>query len=224
MWLEPSSGSSEEPDPEFFRRMGPPENEIPVVLPLAAVLTRTPDVAVALTRIAVFSTGLLIDLVVRGRPGAVPAADILQMLWSYEGGSPRMLIGLELADGTRVDNRRQAPMDDVVFTPQGGSGNEYSVDQGWWLYSLPPSGPLRVVIRCPELGIAETSTELDGAAVRHAVGDVVELWPWTPPRSVEDRRGLPPDVPDDSWFAELEPDRRPTTAEDDRSVTAGSAR
>jgi hypothetical protein len=202
MWLAPSNGFHEEPDPEFFRRMGPPENEIPAVLPLTAILARTPDAAVALTRIAVFSTGLLVDLVVRVRPGAVPAVDIHQMLWSDGDGSPRMLIGLELADGTRVDNlRRQAPLDDVVFSPQGGSGNEHSVDQGWWLYPLPASGPMRFVVRCPELGIAETSTELDAAAVQRAVQDVVELWPWTPPEPAEDERGLPPDVPEDSWFA-----------------------
>jgi hypothetical protein len=201
MWAV--SGVVEEPDPEFFRRVGPPENELPVVLPLAVVLGRTADVAVALTRLAVFSAGLLIELVVRVRPGAVPMADLHQMLWRDGGGPPRMLIGLELADGTRVDNnRRQGPMDDVVFTSQGGSGNENSVDQGWWLYPLPPPGPMRFVVRCPELGIDETSAELDGAAVRRAAQDVVGLWPWTPPRPAADARALPLDVPGDSWFAD----------------------
>jgi hypothetical protein len=202
MWTRSVDEPGDEPDPEFFLRIGPPQNEIPVVLPLTEVLARTPDAAVALTRMAVFSTGALFDLVVRVRPGVFPRADVGDLLWRRGGGPAQMLIGLELADGTRLDNnRRQGPTDAVVFMQQGGSGSEDSVDQGWWLHPLPPPGPLRFVVRCPDLGIEETSTEFDGAAVRRAAEGVTELWPWTPPRPAADERGLPPEVPGDSWFA-----------------------
>ncbi|MGY1849777.1 hypothetical protein [Blastococcus sp. SYSU DS1021] len=187
---------------ERFRLTSPPENEIPVVLPLAAVLGRSDHAAVALTRVAVFSTGVLVDLVVRVRPGAIPMVDLHEMVWRSGDGAPRMLIGVQLADGTRLDNdRRQGPMEDVVFSSQGGSGNEHSVDQGWWLAPLPPPGPVRFVVRCPVLGIEETVTELDGTAIRRAAEDVVELWPWTPPEPAREESGRHPDVPPDSWFA-----------------------
>jgi len=66
---------------------------------------------------------------------------------------------------------------------------------------VPPPGPLRLVLRCPDLGIEETVVELDGAAMSRAVSDVVVLWPWEPPR-YERPESLPPvDLPPDSWFA-----------------------
>jgi len=66
MW---SSGgwSGDEPDPEFFRRLSPPENEIPVAVPLNAVLGRTEDAAIALTGLQVYTTGVSFDLAVRVR-------------------------------------------------------------------------------------------------------------------------------------------------------------
>ena len=84
----------------------------------------------------------------------------------------------------------------------GGSGGEASVEQSWWLNPLPPEGPLRIVVRCPELGIDERSIVLDGAAIQAAARAVVVLWPWAPPpESGPFEPPAPPDVPGDSWFA-----------------------
>ena len=88
----------------------------------------------------------------------------------------------------------------MVFHPGGGSGGESSIDQSWWLSPLPPEGPLRLVVRCPELGVPETVVELDGTAIRRAGGSALVLWPWQPHA---DRPEPPPpaDLPPDSWFA-----------------------
>ena len=92
-------------------------------------------------------------------------------------------------------------MEDLVFTQGGGSGSEVSVDQEWWLHPMPPEGPLRIVVRCAPLGIEDTVTEIDTAAVRRAAERVEMLWPWTPPEHRESPPSPPPDVPPDSWFA-----------------------
>ena len=195
------------PDPEFVRRMHPPENEIPVALPLTAVLARTDDVAVALLGLQVHTTGLTFTVTVRARPsGGVSTRDLSEFFFHHRGElRERFLFGLEFSDGRRVVASEWGPPqgdDDVVLTGSGGSGGDSVVDQSWWLSPLPPEGPLRVVVRCVELGIEETTTELDGTAIRRAAADVVELWPWEPPR-FDDRPPSPPppDVPGDSWFA-----------------------
>ena len=76
-----------------------------------------------------------------------------------------------------------------------------SVEQSWWLSPLPSDGPLRVVVRCPELGIEESATELDASAMRRAADDVVTLWSWERPLDERPVEPPPPDVPPDSWFA-----------------------
>jgi hypothetical protein len=203
MWSAfPSDDASAE---EFQRRMSPPENELPVALPLNTLLARTDDVAVALVGMAVYTTGVSLDLVVRLRPDAAQAAgrDMNEIVWGHGRRSGRFLFGVELADGRRASSlHRPEGGEGLVFVSGSGSGGQASVEQSWWLNPLPPAGPLRFVVRCPELGIGETSVVVDGAAIRSAADDVVVLWPWTPPPEFGPMEPpAPPDVPADSWFA-----------------------
>jgi hypothetical protein len=86
-------------------------------------------------------------------------------------------------------------------TASSGSGDS-SIEQSWWLSPVPPPGPLRLVVRCTDIGIEETVVELDGTALSRAVDEVVTLWPWEPPRDRSPEPPPPPaDLPADSWFA-----------------------
>jgi hypothetical protein len=193
----------EDPDDATLRRMRAPENELPVALPRNVLLARTDDAVVALLGMHVHSTGLAFDLAVRVRPGSLSGVELHDVLWRPGPGAPPLLLGLELADGTRVDNVGEPRWDgDVVFTQGSGSGSEHSVDHSWWLSPLPPAGPLTVVVWCPELGLPETTVVLDGAEIRAAAEGVVELWPWEPPRRRGPDRPRPaPEIPEGSWFA-----------------------
>jgi hypothetical protein len=204
MWTVPYA-EDDGPDEEFYRRMSAPENEIPVALAENLLLARTDDAAVALVGLQVYSTGVAFTLIVRVRPASQQMAgrSVNDLVWEHGPGSGRFLLGLELSDGRRVSNLRMpgGPAD-VVFTAGGGSGGEASIEQSWWLHPLPPEGPLRVVVRCAELGIGEADAVLDGTAIRRAAEDVVTLWPWAPPpEHLHAEPPRPPDVPPDSWFA-----------------------
>jgi hypothetical protein len=201
------SGPGGGPDPEWFRRMMAPENEVPVALPMNTVLARTDDIALALVRLQVYSTGLSFDLIVRVRPGATGRLPVREAMWGHRhpfapepGG---LLVGVELADGRRVTSlEMRDPRSEVVFTERESSWGDTGGEQSWWLNPLPPEGPLRFVVRCSEMDIRETSVELDGSAIRLAAGGVVTLWPWEPP-SFDDAPEPPPqpDLPPESWFA-----------------------
>ena len=141
----------------------------------------------------------------RCRASALPGNRHLpELVFSHGEGTPELLIGLELADGRRATNAQEfrgvPEAGEVFFHPSGGSGGQFALDQTWWLSPVPPPGPLRIVVRCAALGIAETTTEVDGAALAAAAAGVVELWPWEPPPGM---RPPPerPEVPGDSWFA-----------------------
>ena len=195
----------DEPDDDFYRRVSAPENEIPVGLPVSVVLVRTDDAAVALTGLQVYTTGVAFTLVIRVRPSSrLGTGNTLnELVWGQGPGEGRFLLGIELSDGRRRTSGSPEPgrAGELVFHPSAGSGGMSSVEQSWWLSPLPPDGPLRVVVRCPELGIEESATELDASAMRRAADGVVTLWPWERPQEDRPVEPPPPDVPPDSWFA-----------------------
>ncbi|MBB3086413.1 hypothetical protein [Geodermatophilus sabuli] len=186
-----------------IRRMGPPENEIPVALQRNVVMARTDDVGLALLGLRVHSTGVLFDLIVRVRPSSslVRGRGLGELTWEYGPGGARFLVGVELADGRRASSVPGVGSEDVSFDLVAGSSADLTIDQSWWLHPLPPEGSLHLVVRCPDLGIPETVTEVDATAIRQAAGRVVELWPWERPGWEEPEAAAPADLPGDSWFA-----------------------
>ena len=200
MWSHFPDG---EPDEDAIRRMSAPENELPVALPLNRILARTDDLAIALVGLQVYTTGLSFELLVRVRPSAAEriGPSLQELFWDHppRGGS-RFLLGVEFGDGRRATNVR-TEREGVVLTQGGGGGGDTAIDQSWWLSPLPSDGPLRIVVRCDQLGIAETVVELDGTTIRGAADDVVTVWPWEPPSALRDvPPPPPPSVPPDSWF------------------------
>ncbi len=191
-----------EPEEDLHRRVQAPENEIPVALPQNLLLARTDDVAVALIGLQVHTTGVAFELTVRMRPSARQrfSRSLDELVWRHGPDGSRFLLGVEFADGRRASSLLGVDGGDVVFHPGGGSGGSATVEQSWWLSPLPPEGPLRVVVRCAELGIPEASVVLDGTAIRRAADDVMTLWPWEP-APIRHEPPPPPDLPGDSWFA-----------------------
>jgi len=191
-----------------MQRYNAPENEVPAVHPVSAVLARTDTSALSLTGLRVFSTGITFTLELRCRPEALPGGetDLHSLLWGGRRGAPQLLVGLELADGRRVSNLPGhdpfgGDADAIVFHQGSGSGSQLSLEQEWWLSPLPPAGPLRIVVRCDLLGLPEATLELDGAAIQAAAEGVVVLWPWVSPSALEHSEPVAPDLPADSWFA-----------------------
>jgi hypothetical protein len=200
MW---GSGVHGEPDDDLYRRMSPPDNEVPIALPQNLLLARTDDVAVALLGLQVHSTGVSFHLTVRARAAALRRLDnrLTELVWDHGPRGGRFLMGVEFADGRRASSVPGASSEGVVFHSGGGGGGETSIDQSWWLSPLPPEGPLRLVVRCPDLGLPESLVELDGGEIRRAAEHVVVLWPWEPSPERSDLHTRLPDLPDDSWFA-----------------------
>jgi hypothetical protein len=62
----------------------------------------------------------------------------------------------------------------------GGGGDARRWDGRFWLYPLPPEGPVTFVASWHEYGVAETRAELDGSAIREAAGHAVILSPEEP--------------------------------------------
>ena len=179
------------PEPEPPRRhhpWDPPEAEFPGIVPIDTLLLgRTDQVAVAVTGLSAFSTGIEIFLTARIRPSADPGEHV--------PGGPRDLaasrrsfrFGLQFSDGGNAaasPGRRPAhdsePAGPVLY-PFAGGGGPHSFISRWWTWPLPPAGPLEFVCEWTTFGIAETRATIDAQLILDAAQRAVQLWPENAP-------------------------------------------
>lgn len=103
-------------------------------------------------------------------------------------GIPRdaLRLGVMFSDGHRAATTgghpwpHDADADRLVLLSDGGGGGGRRWDANFWVYPLPPGGPVTLVVSWPKYDVAETRAELDGAAIREAAGRAVILWPDDP--------------------------------------------
>jgi hypothetical protein len=179
------------PEPEYrpAEWRGAPENWLPVGVALNAVLVRTDQLALTITDARVYPTGLLFGLALVRRAREERRGRHQPPFLSHgprEEGDPRF--GVAYADGRKAfadgiwSGAPEAP--DIVLSQGGGGGSDRRWEGRFWLWPLPPEGPVTFGLAWSEEGIAETTVEVDSAPIREAAGRAVELWP--------DDRPLPP--------------------------------
>jgi hypothetical protein len=172
--------------PRRHRPWEPPEAEFPGIVPVdTLVIGRSEQVAVAVTGLSAFSTGVEIFLTARIRPSDGRPEEHLP-------GGPRDLaaarrsfrFGLQFADGSKAAgspgdrgrDRDSEPTGPVLFPFAGGGGPRSFVSR-WWTWPLPPAGPLEFVCEWPAFGIAESRAGIDAQLILDTAGRSVRLWP-----------------------------------------------
>lgn len=177
-----------QPQPPWF---GPPDNVLGVSVPLEPLLlVRTDTAAVSLGGFVAYPTGLEFMLTIRRRN--VDEGDDWvgrhMHLRRRRGGElpPEFLrFGVELADGRKATNLGgwharfepgDRPSDEPVLIERGGGGGGTRLDQGYWLWPLPPPGPLGFVTEWPGEQIALTRRDIDAAPIVEASTHATTLW------------------------------------------------
>ena len=87
---------------------------------------------------------------------------------------------LLLSDGTRVVSgtaRGESEPTEPILRPRGGGGTTHSQFFRWWVWPLPPKGPLEFVCQWPMYGITETRVGVDAQLILDAAQRAVRLWP-----------------------------------------------
>jgi hypothetical protein len=184
-------------EPRSPRWFGPPDDELGVVLPEAVVLAHSGRGVVALSHAVAYSTGVSFEFVARARRLSQAEANRVfheqHMFEEKDLPDALLRIGLELADGSRVSNlggwRAQGrlmdpdtePVDPVLLPHAGGGGSstggQVTMRPGYWLWPLPPPGPLRISCEWPLVDIELTTVEIDGTALADAARQPRSLWP-----------------------------------------------
>jgi hypothetical protein len=91
--------------------------------------------------------------------------------------------GLQFSDGARVTTLSWEPPppnltpEGPVMWPASGRGGGRCWDQGYWVWPLPPDGPLAFVCEWPAYGVALSKIEIDGGQILEAAARAEILWP-----------------------------------------------
>jgi len=181
------------PPPEPPRRPRPvwerPEAAIGGVAPGELLLARSDDAAVAVSGFRAYPNGFEMTLSVllrredrwghgrvfhhlheRPEPDAELPAEFLRF-------------GVLFADGTSATNlgERHLPPEARVTAPllmqQGGGGGGRRFDLRFWVWPLPPAGPMTLVVEWPWKGIAESRAEIDTQPIRDAAARTIQVFP-----------------------------------------------
>jgi hypothetical protein len=159
---------------------GPPGDEVGMLAISSFLLARTAEVVVAVRGITSYSDGLHVAVVVIFADHA-RTEDLAYSLQEYSRSPGRFRIGFAFSDGrTATSGQRDAP--DVEQQSQAqlkllGSGQQGLMWNGeYWLWPLPPTGPLVVGCRWPDRGIPETLVQIDPAPLLSAATASRSVW------------------------------------------------
>ena len=182
----PPEPPEQPPQPEW---VGPRDNVLGVAVPLELLVARSEDAAVVVRNVVAYPNGVNFVLDVRRRSASM-MDDPLGMHAGFravpEERENALRFSVGFADGSKatVDGRPHWPDGDNVRGPvlmsRGGGGGGTRWEMGYWLWPLPPDGPLAFVAEWPAEGIAETRVEIDGGLLREAGGRAEKLWDENP--------------------------------------------
>lgn len=188
-FFEPLPPPPQEPAQPPERQWFPPawdrpsEGTLPATLSLDAVLQQDDGIVVAVPHVDVFPNGFRINLLMLLDPHR--SADLRAL---HRGPTMMPRVGVRFADG-RVGGRsampgmhHNLPKDElgvptqpyVGFAGGGGGGSGWTLSI--WVYPLPPDGPLEIFVALPSPATQESSTVLDGSAVRAAAQRARVIW------------------------------------------------
>lgn len=161
---------------------GPPVGWLGGSVPWRLVVLRSPGVYAVVTDVEAYQAGVSFLLRMRFLPRAADQRppdrerrEILQ--WRSPEGP---LLGLRFSDGRKVmvSPPTPPPLEEPpgpTLRPVGGGGSARQWLADFWLWTLPPSGPMSFVTAWPARNIAERTTTMDASELTVAAAFSEEL-------------------------------------------------
>jgi hypothetical protein len=170
--------------------MSPPEDELGVTVPLQQVLTTGDEAVVILRSCVAYTNGFQLAVGIRRKHEPPPLSNP-----RLHREMPKMSleVGVRFADGRETSPARDAEQRKAFFESvaagsdsrllpgpvigsAGGGGGGRLWDWTYWIWPLPPDGPMTVVARWPAGRVPDGEVQVDGSAIRLAGMRSEKLW------------------------------------------------
>jgi hypothetical protein len=163
----------------------PPEAMVPGIVPVELLLARTDIRAILATALRAYPTGLHFVLTVRPRPGQPHQRRHHSDRDHHRFHHHDLWLELRFADGhTASNDPRRCPRTFETQQPDppflychGGGGSERGWHSRYWLWGLPPPGPLAFVCAWRAGQLRASGVEIDARLVLEAAGRAAPVWP-----------------------------------------------
>jgi hypothetical protein len=160
-----------------------PDNQLGVAVPLRVILLRTEELAILIDQVVAYTTGFSFRLAGRRRAGATLANErgFEHVLSPHHDDMDRLLVGIEFADGRKATNLTHGPTDSEGDGPMlmtgGGAAGGGRFDFQFWVWPLPPDGPLTFAIQWADQDVELTRAPVESSPIREAGALSEPLWP-----------------------------------------------
>lgn len=160
---------------------GPPQDEVGEVAASSFLLARASDVVVAARAVTAYSDGLHLAFVVLFADEQ-RTEDLAATLRDFGRSPGRFRLGCRFSDGrTAAAGTRESPEVELLAgDPQlillGSAVSALQWTAEYWLWPLPPTGPLVLGCRWHDRGIAENVVHLDTAPILRAAAASRPVW------------------------------------------------
>jgi hypothetical protein len=199
----PPEEPEEEHEPPRKPWHGPPENMLGATVALDLVLAVGDEIGLTIPYLSVYPDGISFGLLLSGR--RFDSISELDDEWMPFGRreresdpAERLRFGVQYADGSKATNVRTPtfagddPPPAPSLWPVGGGGGGHDYRHRFWLWPLPPRGPLTFVLEWRAAGVALTRHTVDSGPIVAAAERAVTLWPEEAEQSVR--------LQDSQWF------------------------
>ena len=163
------------------------------VVPLELVIARSDDAVILIAGLSAFPDGVELMLKSYLRKGVQRSRRNgfdHPMMWHArrDGNEPVpdgfLRFGIAWPDGGRATNLDgwgrswpDATEPTHGLEAHGGGGSDREWKQEYWVWPLPETGELSIVVEWPAFGIEETVTKIDSAVLVEAAGRAQAVWP-----------------------------------------------
>jgi hypothetical protein len=152
-----------------------PARQLPKAAASGLLLAQTDAVAVAVSVIWAFREGIEFWVEAHFRDRQHPR--------DHLPDEESLHVGLEFADGRKAANIGGLPdpagseAAGLILSPRSFGAGLRHQHRSYWVWPLPPRGPLAFVCEWAGLGIPESRAEVDAQVILDAAEQSIQLWP-----------------------------------------------